>query len=30
MPESAQTTLANTGAFAGALKGILPLIYQLR
>ena len=30
MPESAQSTLANTGMYAGALKGILPLIYQQR
>jgi hypothetical protein len=29
MPESAQTTLANTGMYAGALKATLPLLFPI-
>jgi hypothetical protein len=30
MPESAQTTLANTGMLAGALKSVIPLLFNAR
>jgi hypothetical protein len=30
MPESAQNTLANTGMYAGALKSVIPLLFNAR